>query len=124
MALKGGDPEATTSGVSIEDFKKLESSVETQMKEMYEMFTQVMSSRASESPPPEDPAFAVKDLASAKSDEEKVGEVSINGSPTKIDDGKGGHHAVPFVYSPDPPIPHPHINNRGDPPRQIGRAHV
>ena len=38
-------------------------------------------------------------------------------STTKKGDGKEEHHAVPGWYSPDPPIPHPHINNRGDPPK-------
>jgi hypothetical protein len=30
------------------------------------------------------------------------------------DDGKG---EFPHWYSPNPPVAHPHINNRGDPPK-------
>ena len=47
------------------------------------------------------------------------GEQLIKDPPPKIDGGKAVHHAIPFVYNPDPPIHHPHINNRGDPPKLI-----
>ena len=39
-------------------------------------------------------------------------------SPAKQDkDGKEEYHEVPHWYSPNPTIPHPHINHRGDPPK-------
>ena len=39
-------------------------------------------------------------------------------SSSKKGNGKGEHHMEPPPwYSPNPPIPHPHINNRGDPPK-------
>ena len=44
------------------------------------------------------------------------GEQHTNESPPKNDGGKEEYHGVPYKYSVDPPIPHPHINNRGDPP--------
>ena len=115
----GGD---NTSGVSMDDLKKLEanltSSMETQMKEMREMIAQILqASKAPASPNPEDSASAAKDIASAKSGEVKVGEGSSKDSLPKSDGGKEGYHEVPHWYSPDPPIHHPHINNRGDPPR-------
>ena len=35
----------------------------------------------------------------------------------EIVDGEEVYNEVPHFYSPNPPIPHPHINNRGDPSR-------
>ena len=110
---------AVTSGVSMDDLKKLEtsltSSMETQMNELREMMAQILkASKVLVSPPPEDSASAVRDKASAKSGEEKAGDEEANkGSLSKKGSGKEEYHEVPHWYSPDPPIPHPHINNRG-----------
>ena len=43
--------------------------------------------------------------------------VDVDSNP-KVDRGSGGYHAMPPPnwYSPDPPIPHPHINYHGPPP--------
>ena len=38
-------------------------------------------------------------------------------SSSKKGSGKEDYSEVSHLYSPDPPIPHPHINNRGDPPK-------
>ena len=52
------------------------------------------------------------------------GEQLTNESSPKIDSGKEEYHGVPFKYSVDPPIPHYHINNRGEPPRFSGGARI
>ena len=113
MAPEGGDPGDIISGVSIDDFKKLEASVEAQMKEMHDMMAQLLANKSLASPPLEVNASASK---------EKEGEETKDGSkdsPPKIDGGKAEYNAVPLIYSPDPPIPHPHINNRGESPKLI-----
>jgi hypothetical protein len=62
----------------------------------------------------------VKDpLNGAPSGAETVGEKDGVGNPKpKVDSGSGSFNKVPppKVYSPDPPIPHPHIVNQGNPP--------
>ena len=37
--------------------------------------------------------------------------------PSNGKDGMQDYHAVPPSYTSDPPIPHPHINNIGVPPK-------
>ena len=120
-----GDQEgdgAAHGSVTMDDLKRLEttltSSMETQMREMREMIMQLMSpNRATPPPHPEDPPSTSPAQASAKLGESKDGDEQSNkGSPSKRGDGKGEYNEVPHWYSPDPPIPHPHINNRGDPP--------
>ena len=108
-AMLGGN----TSPVSMDDLKELEttltSSMNAQLKELREMMTQLLNG----SKPPAS-SFLEVNASAAQSGE---GEGIIKDPPPKIDGGKAEHHAVPFVYSPDPPILHPHINNRGEPPR-------
>ena len=112
----GGDENSggNTSPVSMDDLKKLEtsltSSMDAQLKELREMMTQLLNG----SKPPASSSLEVN--ASATQGEEGEG---TKESPPKIDGGKAEHHAVSFVYSVDPPIPHPHINHRGDPPKLI-----
>ena len=121
MGDQEGDGVARGS-VTMDDLKRLEttltSSMETQMREMREMIMQLMSpNRATPPPPSEDPPSSPQAQATAKLvDLKDVDEQSNKGSPSKRGDGKGEYSEVPHWYSPDPPIPHPHINNRGDPP--------
>ena len=58
-----------------------------------------------------------KDKAHAGSKEDEVVGEKHNGSASKKGSGKEDYSEVPHLYSPDPPMPHPHINNRGDPPK-------
>ena len=88
----------------MDDFKKLEASVGAQMEELRAMMAQLLNANKA----PASPSLEVN--ASATQVEEGEG---TKESPPKIDGGKAEYHGVPFVYSPDPPIPHPHINNRG-----------
>ena len=77
-------------------------------------------------PPPEIPGVTQegesKDKPSKDDFEEGKGE---DEDPKKIKPpnaskevgGEGEYSRVPFTYSADPPIPHPHVNIRGDPPK-------
>jgi hypothetical protein len=59
-------------------------------------------------PPPEIPATLNRDdvgFEEEDADKDKEAKSSTKG------DGIG---EFPHWYSPDPPVPHPHINNRGD----------
>ena len=107
----------------MEDFRKLEttlnSSIEAQRAQMDALREMIAQQKASTSPSLEDPKDPPKDPTSVSPEEEKVGDETISDSTsTKKKDGKEDYHEVPPPwYSPDPPVPHPHINNRGDPPK-------
>ena len=103
-----GEPEATISGVSMDEFKKLEASMGAQMEELRAMMVQLLNANKA----PASPSLEVN----ASTTQVEEGEGSKE-SPPKIDGGKAEYYGVPFVYNPDPPIPRPHINNRGEPPR-------
>ena len=129
MAPQGKDVDPEASGtVSIEDFKKLEttltSSIESQntkMDELREMIMLLMPKKPASpttTPLEEDPEVPLKNPNSVNSEEEeKVGDTDTGSASTKKKVGKEEYHEVPHAYSPNPPIPHPHINNRGDPPK-------
>ena len=103
----------STPPVSMDDLKNLEtsfkSSMDTQMEELCAMMRELMKANK----PPVTSSLEAN--ASATLDGE--GEQPTDESPPKIDGGKPEYHGVPFKYSVDPPIPHYHINNRGDPPK-------
>ena len=128
MAPPGGELDAESStSFSMEDFKKLEttlsSSIESQntkMDELREMIMQLMPKKPAfpTTPCEEDPGVTLKDPNSVNSEEEeKVGDTDTVSASTKNNVGKEGYHNVDHRYSPDPIIPHPHINNRGGPPK-------
>ena len=108
-------PVGATTPVSMDDLKNLEtsltSSMNAQMAELRAMMAQLLAA----SPPPAATSLEVNASAVVSGE----GEQQTKEPPPKNDGGKGDHHNVPFIYSLDPPIPHPHINNRGDPPRLI-----
>ena len=82
----------------------------TQMEELRAMMRQLLNGNK----PPAAPCLE----ANASATQSGEGEQQTNESPPKIDGGnKPEYHGVPFTYSVDPPIPHYHINNRGDPPK-------
>jgi hypothetical protein len=98
--------------VSTDDFKTLESSMTTQISELREMIAQLMQAKTPiATPPPKKPATPqLENMGLEEEDAEKATDAK---SCTK-GDRKG---EFPHWYSPNPPIPHPHINNRGDPPK-------
>ena len=56
MAPESGEPEATISGVSMDDFKKLEASMGAQMEELCAMMAQLLNANKA----PASPSLAVK----------------------------------------------------------------
>ena len=120
------DPDATSPSVTTDDFKafqeSMKSSVATEMQQMREMITQLFAQNGA--PPPsveesisseaEEAAAKAKAEAAAKAAEECLGREETSDS-TKPKENKD-YKETPW-YSPNPPIPHPHINHRGDPPK-------
>ena len=96
--------------------------MEAQMNGLREMIAQLM--KAKETAPS---TSTTTETTAPENEEHKDGggenQNGNEGSHTKPPlpkpdkDGKSGYHEVPHWYSPDPPIPHPHINHRGDPPK-------
>ena len=93
---------------------------------MCEMIAQLLQGQKGGVPPPppnEDPISPEADVAAAKAAAEaaakeaegNLGSEETNTSTTKGDNQKK-YNETPW-YSPDPPIPHPHINHRGDLPK-------
>ena len=123
MGNEEGGEASTNDSVTMEDLKGVEASLrismETELRAMREMIAQLLpANKTSTPPPPEDPASTLRDKASARPGEEKVEDENTLESPSsKKKGGKEDYSEVPHWYSPDPPIPHPHINNRGDPPK-------
>jgi hypothetical protein len=109
-----GTESSETSGnqVTMDDFKSLESTMTSQMSELREMIAQLMQAKPPSAPPlPEIPATLNGEnvgLEEEDADKDKEARSSTKG------DGKG---EFPHWYSPNLPIPHPHINNRGYPPK-------
>ena len=116
MGVTGEDSGSKASEVSMDDLKKLEhnlrSSMDSQMEELHDMMSQLLQKGNIPASPP------LEENTSAGLNGEGEG---TKESPSKIDGGKAEYNAVPLVYSPDAPIPHPHINNTGDPPKLIVR---
>src|SRR3954470_17980958 len=108
--------------VTMNDLKTLEttlvSSMEAKMEEMHQLIMRLSTSTAS--PPSNSEATAPQSKETGKTnskENEVVGDDTSKSSSSKKDRGKDGYNEVSHVYSPDPPIPHPHIHNRGDPPK-------
>ena len=122
MANEGEDEPAT-----MKDFKEIETSLtsamDKRMDEMRDMIAKLMSTQASTL----SASSALVDTSSEKINSEDDGvengeankdDPHKNASPAKEKGGKGDYHAVPPPsYTPDPLIPHPHINNVGAPPK-------
>lgn len=118
------NPSAT---VSIEDFNSLKSTVEAYQEEMRKMMAQLLANTKATTPPPEIPNASSESDSKENLEEEELGVEDEDGDEDPIKPktssspkGKGGkpeYGKVPYTYSVDPPIPHPHINLRGDPPK-------
>ena len=105
----------------MDDIKELRSSMDARLDQMLELIKQLAQPKEPTKPPPE------KDDDDLESLSNKEGEGKEE-DPTKLKQDKdvssssheGGekkeYHSVSWL-SPDSPVPHPHINNRGDPPK-------
>ena len=107
--------------VTMDDLKSLETtllkSFEAKMEEMNQMIARLTSSIAPSPSSSEAPTPSSKEKGNTGSKDDDVEGEKLNGSTSKKGSGKEEYSEVRHVYSPDPPIPHPHINNRGDPPK-------
>ena len=120
------DPDAVSPSVTTDDFKafqeSLQSSVAKEMQQMHEMITQLFAKNGTPPPTIEEPipseaeeaSAKAKAKAAAKAAEEGLGTEETSDS-TKPNESKD-YKETPW-FSPNPPIPHPHINHRGDPPK-------
>ena len=113
---------------SMDDLKSLEtslrSSMESQMLDMKKYLAELLKP----SVPPiipisedKDPLLEGDALASPSSKNPLEGDdlanVKVSSASPKKDLGEKESYNAVDRRSPDPPIPHPHINNRGDPPK-------
>ena len=121
--VESGTP---STSVTTDDFKafqeSMKSSVALEMEKMREMIAQLLQAKGTPPPNVEEPIPSKEEEASAKAKaeakakaaEEGLGTEETSGS-TKPNENKE-YKETPW-FSPDPPIPHPHINHRGDPPK-------
>jgi hypothetical protein len=94
----------------MDDFKSLESTMSSQMSGLCEIIAQLMQAKAP-SAPPKIPATLNRSNVGRK-----------KRMPIKIKIKMLGHllsetGKVNSLIGIPPPVPHPHINNRGDPPK-------
>jgi hypothetical protein len=117
----------------MEDIKELKScisSMNTSIGELREMMMNFMQVNKPHIPPtttPEVGTPVVHDTSLGAPSEAETTEVEGGGGetlPKKDANGTGVYSEVapPPVYSPDPPIPHPRVNQQGDPPKLTPNA--
>ncbi|KAK1687147.1 hypothetical protein QYE76_047995 [Lolium multiflorum] len=117
---------ASSEPAYMDDIKELKSSISSTNDSMSELREIMMSfMQANKSPIPPTTTTEVgnpsldKTSLGAPTEAETKEEDGSGESSRKIDPNATGVYstvAPPLVYSPDPPIPHPRINPRGDPP--------
>ena len=131
MPEEGEDVAAT-----MKDLKEVQTSlkslVDTRMDELCELIAQLGSARAAAPPASSAPHDDSSENVNGEDDEADEGETGTKGDGDKENEkakipkkssssnGKGkeeDYHAVPPNYTPDPLVPHPHINNIGVPPK-------
>ena len=90
---------------------------------MREMITQLFAKNGAPPPTVEEPIPSEAEEASAKAKAEAAAKAAEEGlgteetsDSTKPNESKD-YKVTPPWFSPNPPIPHPHINHRGDPPK-------
>ena len=100
----------------MKDLKELQtsltSSMDTRMDELRELIAKLVSVQAT-NPSTSSVPGGISPEKPPSDQEVVVGE----NETIKEKSGKEEYHTVPPNYSPDPPIPHPHINNIGVPPK-------
>ena len=112
--------------VTVAAFNDWKASTDAQMKELKEMMQSLMQRTLAPLPPSETPGVTQEDKSKDKPSEDDLeGEKGDKEDPNKNkppnaskgEGGEGDYSRVPFTYPVDPPIPHPHVNIRGDPPK-------
>ena len=114
--------------VTMDDLKELKefltSSMAAEMKEMREMMTRFMAAQKVDPPLPEE---SDEDSAAAKAKANVSAEATSEAAAKAAEDpregkkhsssntkGKPEYKEESYVYSPNPLVPHPHVNHRGD----------
>lgn len=105
------------------DIKAISTHVSSEIKDLRELMLSLMQGKNPTSPTPTDLAPVVtpsngdnNEVASLEADRTHTEKVN---DPTKanVDDPSKkileNYNSVPHVYSPDPPIPHPHLVHQG-----------
>src|SRR5215216_3597830 len=119
MGSREGDGDGEPTTVTMEDLKNLETRLSSSLvNEVKKMLEQLLKDKDGSSPPSpqEELPSAPKGNTPVSPEGMVVGDKLDNtNSSTRLDGGKGEHRDS--WYSPDPPIPHPHVYNRGDPPK-------
>ena len=119
-------PEGAAKMVSMDDFNSLRSSMEAQMESMRKMISELLTPV-----PPMAPAVEVKVTGVLEEGGASVLPSStkpVNGdnstaikspiaSPRGTSGGESYNRVAPPFLSPDIPVPHPHMNIRGGPPK-------
>jgi hypothetical protein len=118
--------EGAAKTVSMEDFNSLKSSMEAQMESMKKMIAELLAPAL-----PKAPSVEVKDTGALEEGEaselpsstKPVEGDNLNtiknpiASPRGTSGGESYNRVPPPFLSPDIPVPHPHLNIRGDPPK-------
>src|SRR3954468_182515 len=99
---------------------RLRSTMANEIKQLQKLIEQLVKDKVgSSSPSPQEQLPpSSKENAPASPTDKVVGDNqgNINSSTKRVGE-KGENHDSHAWFSPDPPIPHPHVNNRGDPPK-------
>ena len=117
---------------TMKDLKEMQASltslVDSRMDELRELIAQLASAKASPSASSPHGGNSSQEHVNVENEDEDGGDEGNsegdkkNHTPKEQPSSQGKSskeefHAVPPSYSPDPPIPHPHINNIGVPPK-------
>ena len=117
---------------TMKDLKELQTSLtslmDSRMEELRELITKLGSAKASPSASSPHGGNSSSEHVNVENEDEDGGEEGHlegdknNHTPKEKPSSQGNgskeeFHAVPPSYSSDPPIPHPHINNIGVPPK-------
>ena len=116
---------------TMKDLKEMQTSltslVDKRMDELRELIAQIASAQATTPPassaPTDNSSEHINEEDDGADGGEEEGKEGGEKDKTKLpkkppsSNEKEEYHAVPPNYTPDPPIPHPHINNIGVPPK-------
>ena len=120
------EKEALAKGATIADLIDMRSSLEAQLLKMNEMLMALLKSKEPEATSPSPPSKEHGEN-SKESSSDGSKDVPPSASPEKAEKDESPsssntpegeeYHEVNHNYSPNPPIPHPHVNFRSDPPK-------
>jgi len=119
-------PEEAGKLVTMEDINSLRSSMDAQMESMRKLISELLTPVPPKAPVVEDKDTGVLEEGGASalpSSTKSVEGDNLNtnkstiASPRDTSGGESYNRVAPPFLSPDIPVPHPHLNIRGDPPK-------